>query len=128
MIYSSTSCPIFFGANSMFTRFSIILKYTDLIKFVIIFFYKNHFSAFIIIAINIFPIRIHEIHRIPSAVGIRTDAVVFLGEGVGDEPAAEGRAVLAGAEVQVRDGEVRGLVLLAGEAVTEGYALGDGAG
>ena len=43
-----------------------------------------------------------------------------------DEPAAEGRAVLAGAEVQVRDSEVRGLVLLAGEKVTEGDALGDG--
>ena len=126
MIYSSTSCPIFFGANSIFTRFSIILKYTDLIKFVIIFFYKNHFSAFIIIAINIFPIRIHEIHRIPSAVGIRTDAVVFLREGVGDEPAAEGRAVLAGAEVGVREAEVGGLVLLAREAVAQGDAFGDG--
>ena len=45
-----------------------------------------------------------------------------------DEPAAEGRAVLAGAEVQVRDGEVGRLVLLAGEAVTEGDALGDGDG
>ena len=74
------------------------------------------------------PIRIHEIHRISRTIRIRADAVVLLGEGVGDEPAAEGRAVLAGAEVQVRDGEVRGLVLLAREAVTEGDALGDGDG
>ena len=71
-------------------------------------------------------IRIHEIHRITSAVGVGADAVVFLGEGVGDEPAAEGRAVLAGAEVGVREAEVGGLVLLAGEAVAQGDAFGDG--
>ena len=71
---------------------------------------------------------INTTYRVVLAIRIRADAVVFLGEGVVDEPAAEGRAVLAGAEVQVRDGEVRGLVLLAGEAVAQGDAFGDGDG
>ena len=34
-------------------------------------------------------IRIHEVDGISVAVGVGTDAVVLLGLGVGDEPAAE---------------------------------------
>ena len=62
-------------------------------------------------------IRIHQIHRIPIAVGIRADVVVLLPEWVGYEPAGEGRAVLPCPEVGVGDAEVRALVLLAGELI-----------
>ena len=82
----------------------------------------------IIISIIIHSEVINTTYWVVLAKRIRTHIIVLLAHRVGDEPAAEGRAVLAGAEVQVRDGEVRGLVLLAGEAVTEGYALGDCAG
>ena len=62
-------------------------------------------------------IRIHQIHRIPIAVGIRTDVVVLLPHRIRYEPAGEGRAVLPCPEVCVGDGEVRTLVLLAGELI-----------
>ena len=52
-------------------------------------------------------IRIHKVDRVSGAVGVWAGGVVLLGEGIGGEPAAEGGAVVPGAEVGVGHREVR---------------------
>ncbi len=46
-----------------------------------------------------FPIRIHQIHRIPGAISIRADEVVLLAQRVHGRPASIGGGVHAGAKV-----------------------------
>ncbi len=76
-------------------------------------------------------IRIHEIHRVPGTVGVGTDGVVLLGQGVLAEPGRRPGIIDPGTEIQVgtagsccrdarRNANLLACNFLATEAVPEG--------
>ena len=67
-------------------------------------------------------VQINSVHRIPAAVGIGTEGVVLLGEGVDGGPG--GSVVAAGAEVVQGDAEGDALQ---GPCPAGGVAVGEGA-
>ena len=67
-----------------------------------------------------FTFYVNTIHRIPSAIRIRTNIIILLPHRIRHKPAGESRTVLPCTEVGVADAEVRPLVLLAREPVAQG--------